>query len=71
MINQLDVKGAFLHAQRPPGDYIHMRLPIVNGIPHENGRIFDLQESLYGLRQAPKLLYSHLYQTLVRIGLNH
>ena len=68
VINQLDVKGAFLHALLPESDCIWIYLPKVEGVPNANGRIVKLRKSLYGLRQAPKLWYSHHANALEKIG---
>ena len=58
-IDQLDVKGAFLHAALPKSENIWLRLPKIDGVPPASGQIVSLKKPLYGLRQAPKLWYQH------------
>lgn len=56
-VDQLDVKGAFLHATLPDSDREWIRLPTIKGVPSVSGQIVLLHKSLNGLRHAPKLWY--------------
>lgn len=67
-ISQVDIKGAFLHAKLPENDHIWVRLPKIDGVSAANGQIVKLVKSLYGLRQAPKLWYKLLAETLSKAG---
>lgn len=68
-VDQLDVKSAFLHAALPGKDRIFIKLPKIPGVASAKGQTVRLRKSLYGLREAPKLWYRHLTNTLGRIGL--
>lgn len=66
-IDQVDVKGAFLHASLPPEDKIYMHLPTLEFMPSISGRIVKLLKSLYGLRHAPKLWYKHFSEEVTKL----
>lgn len=66
--DQVDVKKAFLHAPLPRSESIYVRLPNIDGVKSAIGKTILLQESLYGLRQAPRLWYQHFSKTISCIG---
>lgn len=68
VVDQLDVKSAFLHADLPATDNIWVKLPKISGISRADGSLVKLRKSLYGLRQAPKLWYELLAKTLSLVG---
>lgn len=55
MIYLVDVKGEFLHENVPENKNkkAWIRLPKLEGIESENGKIVQLVKSFYGLHQAP------------------
>ena len=63
-IEQLDVKGAFLHAALPKSEDIWVRLPKIDGVPSASGQIVSFKKSFYGLGQASKLWYQHFSNEL-------
>lgn len=63
----MDCKSAFLHSKLPESDNFWIRLPTVPGVPSAKGRIVNLFKYLYGLRQAPKILYPNLPTTLAKV----
>lgn len=67
-IHQIDVKGAFLHAQLPDGEEIFMRLPKIPGLDSVSGKLVRLIKSLYGLRQAPRLWYQCFAEAVLGLG---
>ena len=67
-VHHVDIKGAFLYARLKETRPTYIRLPKLKFIPHANGLIVRLHKSLYGLRQAPKLWYQLLAQTLLKIN---
>lgn len=67
-VHHLDVKGAFLYAPLQDADEMWIRLPSIPEIAQASGTVVKLRKSLYGLRQAPKLWYKLLADTLKRIG---
>lgn len=67
-IEQVDVKGAFLHATLPKDERVFILLPKIKGISSANGQLVELIKSLYGLRQAPKLWYQHFAKAIARFG---
>ena len=68
-IEHVDIKGAFLYARLQKSDRIFIHLPSIDGVKAANGHYVRLRRSLYGLRQAPKILYAHLAGALCKIGL--
>lgn len=64
-VDQVDVKGAFLHAKLPKP--ILIRLPTIPGLSEISGKIVQLVKSLYGLREAPKRFYEHLAKAIRNI----
>ena len=67
-VEQVDVKGAFIHAPLPKPNQISIRLPVIQGVSGANGKVVRLAKSLYGVRQAPMLCYGHLAKSLSGIG---
>lgn len=67
-IEQLDVKGAFLHADLPDSEKLWIRLPSIGVIGTASGKVVQLRKSLYGLLEAPKLWYEHFKNKFYRIG---
>lgn len=67
-IEQLDVKGAFLHAPLPTGETIWLKLPVVPGLESVSGKVVKLLKSLYGLRQAPRLWYDCFADAVLSLG---
>lgn len=68
-ISQLNVRGAFLHANRPDSDEVFIRLPCIGGISLADGRVHKWIESLYGFNEATKLWYRDLAIDFKKIGL--
>ncbi|CAI7780404.1 unnamed protein product [Closterium sp. NIES-53] len=61
---QIDVANAFLYA--PVDAEIYVELP--HGSHGEPNQVCQLQKSLYGIKQAPRLWQQYLYARLTRIG---
>ncbi|CAI7906749.1 unnamed protein product [Closterium sp. NIES-54] len=63
-LRQIDVANAFLYA--------HVDAEIFVELPHgshgEPNKICQLQKSLYGIKQAPRLWQQYLHARLIRIG---
>ena len=68
VIVQVDIKGAFLHADLPEDEEIYVRLPKLACLGSLSGQIVKLRRSLYGLRQAPKLWYKYFSDALFKVG---
>lgn len=66
-VQQVDVKGAFLHATQPRSELVYVRVPEVEGAKYANGKKVLLQKSIYGLRQAPTLRFQHFSKTISQI----
>ncbi|CAI7812603.1 unnamed protein product [Closterium sp. NIES-53] len=61
---QIDVANAFLYA--PVDAEIYVELP--HGSHGEPNQVCQLQKSLYGIKQAPRLWQQYLHARLTRIG---
>lgn len=70
-LHQLDVKNAFLrdllkenvYMEQPPGFFISH-----NSSPHKSFLVCKLQNSIYGLKQAPEAWFDRLANFLLHIG---
>lgn len=67
-VDQIDVKGAFLHASLPDSVETYIRIPNNDYMPTANGQFVNLRKCVYGLRQNPTILFKHLADTLCAIG---
>ncbi|EGD82185.1 hypothetical protein PTSG_11936 [Salpingoeca rosetta] len=65
-LHQYDVTSAFLHAQIDVQG-VYVRPPSAANLP--DGSLLRLKKSLYGLRQAPRLWYNSIWQTIKESGL--
>ncbi|CAI7836898.1 unnamed protein product [Closterium sp. NIES-54] len=63
-LRQIDVANAFLYA--PVDAEIYVKLS--HGSHGEPNQVCQLQESLYGIKQAPRLWQQYLHARLTRIG---
>ncbi|CAI7807635.1 unnamed protein product [Closterium sp. NIES-53] len=63
-LRQIDVANAFLYA--PVNADIYVELP--HGSHGETNQVCQLQKSLYGIKQAPRLWQQYLHARLTRIG---
>ncbi|CAI7836602.1 unnamed protein product [Closterium sp. NIES-53] len=63
-LRQIDVANAFLYA--PVDAEIYVELP--HGSHGETNQVCQLQKSLYGIKQAPRLWQQYLHTRLTRIG---
>ncbi|CAI7879547.1 unnamed protein product [Closterium sp. NIES-54] len=63
-LKQIDVANAFLYA--PVDAEIFVELP--HGSHGEPNQVCQLQKSLYGIKQAPRLWQEYLHARLIRIG---
>ncbi|CAI7895533.1 unnamed protein product [Closterium sp. NIES-54] len=63
-LRQIDVANAFLYA--PVDAEIFVELP--HGSHGEPNQVCQLQKSLYGIKQAPRLWQQYLHARLIRIG---
>ncbi|CAI7825772.1 unnamed protein product [Closterium sp. NIES-53] len=63
-LRQIDVANAFLYA--PVNAEIYVELP--HGSHREPNQVCQLQKSLYGIKQAPRLWQQYLHARLTRIG---
>ncbi|CAI7786590.1 unnamed protein product [Closterium sp. NIES-53] len=63
-LRQIDVANAFLYA--PVDAEIFVELP--HGSNAGPNQVFQLEKSLYGIKQAPRLWQQHLHARLIRIG---
>ncbi|CAI7932528.1 unnamed protein product [Closterium sp. NIES-54] len=63
-LRQIDVANAFLYA--PVDAKIYVELP--HGSHGEPNQVCQLQKSLYGIKQAPRLWQQYLHARLTRIG---
>ncbi|CAI7783544.1 unnamed protein product [Closterium sp. NIES-53] len=63
-LRQIDVANAFLYA--PVDAEIYVELP--HGSHGEPNQVCQLQKSLYGIKQAPRLWQQYLHARLIRIG---
>ncbi|CAI7803213.1 unnamed protein product [Closterium sp. NIES-53] len=63
-LRQIDVANAFLYA--PVDAEIYVKLP--HGSHGETNQVCQLQKSLYGIKQAPRLWQQYLHTRLTRIG---
>ncbi|CAI7880861.1 unnamed protein product, partial [Closterium sp. NIES-53] len=63
-LRQIDVANAFLYA--PVDAQIYVELP--HGSHGETNQVCQLQKSLYGIKQAPRLWQQYLHTRLTRIG---
>ncbi|CAI7855292.1 unnamed protein product [Closterium sp. NIES-53] len=66
-LRQIDVANAFLYA--PVDAEIFYELP--HGSNAGPNQICQLEKSLYGIKQAPRLWQQHLHARLIRIGFLH
>lgn len=66
-VYHLDIKGSFLYAELPGTEEIWISLPNIPGTS-AFGSVVKLRKSLCGLRQAPKLCYGRLSDTLHKVG---
>ncbi|CAI7791980.1 unnamed protein product [Closterium sp. NIES-53] len=62
-LRQIDVANAFLHA--PVDAEIFIELP--HGSTIDPNQVCQLEKSLYGIKQAPRLWQQHLHARLIRI----
>ncbi|CAI7778992.1 unnamed protein product [Closterium sp. NIES-53] len=63
-LQQIDVANAFLYA--PVDVEIFVGLP--QGSNADPNQVCELEKSLYGIKQAPRLWQQHLHARLIRIG---
>ncbi|CAI7931305.1 unnamed protein product [Closterium sp. NIES-54] len=63
-LRQIDVANSFLYA--PVDAEIYVELP--HGSHGEPNQVYQLQKSLYGIKQAPRLWQQYLHARLTRIG---
>ncbi|CAI7856783.1 unnamed protein product [Closterium sp. NIES-54] len=63
-LRQIDVTNAFLYA--PVDAEIFVELP--HGSNADPNQVCQLEKSLYGIKQAPRLWQQHLHACLIRIG---
>ncbi|CAI7798377.1 unnamed protein product [Closterium sp. NIES-54] len=63
-LHKIDVANAFLYA--PVDAEIFVEHP--HGSSADPNQVCQLQKSLYGIKQAPRLWQQHLYARLIRIG---
>ncbi|CAI7828797.1 unnamed protein product [Closterium sp. NIES-54] len=63
-LRQIDVANAFLYA--PVDAEIFVEQP--HGFNADPNQIYQLEKSLYGIKQAPRLWQHHLHTRLIRIG---
>ncbi|CAI7787475.1 unnamed protein product [Closterium sp. NIES-54] len=63
-LQQIDIANAFLYA--PLDAEIYVKLP--HGSHGEPNQVCQLQKSLYGIKQAPRLWQQYLHARLTRIG---
>ncbi|CAI7775310.1 unnamed protein product [Closterium sp. NIES-53] len=63
-LRQIDVANAFLYA--PVDAEIYVKLP--HGSHGETNQVCQLQKSLYGIKQVPRLWQQYLHARLTRIG---
>ncbi|CAI7818227.1 unnamed protein product [Closterium sp. NIES-53] len=63
-LRQIDIANAFLYA--PVDAEIYVELP--HGSHGEPNQVCQLQKSLYGIKQAPRLWQQYLHTRLTRIG---
>ncbi|CAI7786372.1 unnamed protein product [Closterium sp. NIES-54] len=63
-LRQIDIANAFLYA--PVDVEIYVELP--HGSHEEPNQVCQLQKSLYGIKQAPRLWQRYLHTRLTRIG---
>ncbi|CAI7933470.1 unnamed protein product [Closterium sp. NIES-54] len=63
-LRQIDVANAFLYA--PVDAEIFVELP--HGSNADPNQVCQLEKSLYGIKQAPRLWQQHLHARLIRIG---
>ncbi|CAI7892455.1 unnamed protein product, partial [Closterium sp. NIES-54] len=63
-LRQIDIANAFLYA--PVDAEIYVELP--HGSHGEPNQVCQLQKSLYGIKQAPRLWQQYLHARLTRIG---
>lgn len=63
-VNQVNVRGAFIHDELPESDENYVLLPNIDGLPTGNGQLVNFCKCLDGLRQSPRLWYRHLDNTL-------
>ncbi|CAI7797109.1 unnamed protein product [Closterium sp. NIES-53] len=64
-LRQIDVANAFIYA--PVDAEIFVDLPHVSNA--DPNQVCQLEKSLYGIKQAPRLWQQHLHARLIRIGL--
>lgn len=65
-VYQVDLKGAVLHEKFPKPVWI--RLPTIPVLSKISGKIVQLVQSLYGIREAPKLWNEHLAKDIWNIA---
>ena len=63
-IDQIYMKGAFLHAPLLKSAEVYIRLLLIPGVHETSSDIVKLRMSLYGLRQASMLWYELLAEKL-------
>ncbi|CAI7898823.1 unnamed protein product [Closterium sp. NIES-54] len=63
-LRQIDVANAFLYA--PVDAEIFVEQP--HGFNADPNQVCQLEKSLYGIKQAPRLWQQHLHARLIRIG---
>lgn len=65
LIEQMDVKTAFLHGNLE--EEIYMEIP--KGVSHEDDQVWRLKKSIYGLKQSPRQWNARLHEVLTSSGL--
>ena len=60
--------GAFLHATLPESISIYLKLPLITGVEHDDGRVVKIIMSFYDIKHASKLWYEYLAAVLTKLG---
>lgn len=68
-LKHLHIKGAFLLSYLDTQEDVYISILELHGNKFLSGHILRLLKSLYGLRQAPKLLYKYLFEKLKKLCL--
>jgi len=66
---QIDVKTAFLYGRLK--EVIYMRQPEAYAVPGREKEVLRIIESLYGLKQVPRVWNTELNEAILKYGLTH